>query len=75
MYNISTYLDRQATDSLHAVDVWESLLASCGDPVDVAILQLARAGYTRQETARKARVNISTVYRRLQGILARYRQA
>ena len=75
MYNISIYPDRQATDRLNAVDVWESLLASCGDHIDVAILQLARAGYTRQETACKAKVNISTVYRRLQGILARYKQA
>ena len=72
MYNISAYPDRRATDSLTAVEVWESLLTSCGDPIDVAILQLARAGYSRAETAARAKINVTTVYRRLKAIYNRY---
>ena len=72
MYNISVYPDRRANDSLTAVEVWESLLTSCGDPIDVAILQLARAGYTRAETATKTRLNVTTIYRRLKAIYNRY---
>ena len=73
MYNISALPDRRATDSLAMVETWESLLTSCGDPIDVAILQLARAGYSKTETAARAKIHVTTVYRRLQNILARYR--
>ena len=72
MYNISVLPDRRASDSLTAVEVWESLLTACGDPIDVAILQLARAGYTRAETATKTRLNVTTIYRRLKAIYNRY---
>ena len=72
MYNISVLPDRRANDSLTAVEVWESLLTACGDPIDVAILQLARAGYTKRETAAKTRLNVTTIYRRLKAIYNRY---
>jgi DNA-directed RNA polymerase specialized sigma24 family protein len=59
--------------SLEAIDIWESLLQSCGDPIDTSVLQLARAGYNKSEIAKIADVAVATVYRRLQGILARYK--
>ena len=69
------YYDTTAAyNSLEYVDIWDCLLSSCGDAVDNSILQLARAGYNRRETAGKLNIGIATVYRRLQGILARYRE-
>lgn len=54
-------------------ETWASLLQSCGDPIDTSVLQLARAGYNKSEIAKIAGVAVATVYRRLQGILARYK--